>query len=408
MAPPVILRTSPGDAGLGQWELPECVARLEVYGARVVRWNDESEAGLLAALRKHRPVILLTTYGQVTRKVLSAAKPELRALVKSGTGIDTLDVAAAKDEGIRVVNLPEYGAPSVAECALALLLTLTRRLRVLIPHMTTHGWVDPDMVGARGIDLHGRSLGIVGLGHIGSQFAAMALGLQMDVSAHDPHVSGAEMAAMGVRKCELAPLVATSDVVALFLPLDASTTNILSADLIRTLKPGALVINVARGRLADEAALASALEAGRLGGLACDVFGIEPLPAGHPMRRLIGRPDVAFTPHIGSWTEESWANVEREVYEKCVEILEGKPSLIHSGDTRLQGQLSCRYDVRMNRVNLPALLCARASGLLNACKTGGAESVERLVSKRLWAALFGAFICGLVSGATLSHRGRPR
>lgn len=353
---PLVLRTSPGTAGLGRWAIPKCMSRLEAHGARIAEWNDESEAGLLEAVSRFEPTILLTTYGAVTRAVLRAAKPALVAIVKSGTGIDTLDVVAAKEEGVRVVNLPEYGAPAVAECALTLLLTLTRRMRVLGPPMQKHGWVDPDESGARGVDLHGRTLGIVGLGHIGSQFAAMALGLQMEVRAHDPAVSAGEMAAMGVHKMELAPLVASSDVVALFLPLDGSTRGLLSASLIATMKASAIVINVARGKLADEAALAAALKECRLAAIGCDVFGVEPLPEGHPMRELLSDPRVALTPHIGSWTEESWANVEREVFERCAEILDGKPSLIKSGDPRLQDQNGCVYDVQMNRASLPSML----------------------------------------------------
>ena len=362
---PVVLRTSPGTAGLGQWAIPESIGRLEAYGANTVHWDDESEAGLLKAVAKHRPTILLTTYGAVTRAVLQAGKPELKAIVKSGTGIDTLDVAAAKEEGVRVVNLPEYGAPAVAECALTLLLTLTRRMGILGPAMQRDGWVDPDEAGARGVDLHGRKLGIIGLGHIGSQFACMALGLQMDVAAYDPALSPAKMAAMGVRAADLAAMVAHSDVLALFLPLDASTRNVLSEELIRTMKPSAIVLNAARGKLVDEAALADAIVNGRLAALGCDVFGQEPLGEDHPMRKLLGRPNVAFTPHIGSWTDESWANVEREVYDRCVEVLSGAPSLIRSGDPRLQGQKGCVYDVRMNRASLPAILQERQCKLLD-------------------------------------------
>ncbi len=188
--------------------------------------------------------------------------------IKSGTGIDALDIQAMKDNGIPVCNIPDYGAAAVAECALLLLMAVSKGYATVSSEILRTGWCDPDLPNVRGIDLCGKVCGLIGIGHIGSHFAMHALGLGMKVKAVDPNVSATEMAGLGIEKINsIDELCNCADVLGVFLALSDRTKGILSKERIGMLKRSAIVINVARGALVDEAALAEALRQKRIKGV---------------------------------------------------------------------------------------------------------------------------------------------
>lgn len=241
-----VLRTQPVSSGLGTWAIPNSLKKIRQMGAEVFIGDDETENGVIDAITRHAPInIILTTYGKITEKVLQAGASYLQAIVKSGTGIDAIDFPACKSKGIPVVNIPDYGAAAVAEDALLLLITLSRNYNTILRHTLATGWCYPDLPYIKGNDLYGKKLGLVGVGHIGSHFAMIALGLGMRVFAYDLFVGGETMAELAVCTSKsLEELCSTSDVIAIFLPLDKSTKGLISKELISKFQKHTLLINV--------------------------------------------------------------------------------------------------------------------------------------------------------------------
>ena len=352
-----VLRTQPVSSGLGTWAIPNALRRIKELGAEVVVGNDETEEGVIEAIKKYSPVhIILTTYGKITNNVLEAGFPHLKAIVKSGTGIDNIDFPACKEKGIPVTNIPDYGAAAVAENALLLLITLSRNYNTIVQETLKTGWCDPDIPYMKGNDLFQKKMGLVGLGHIGSHFAMIALGFGMEVRAFDVNLTAEQMERLAVRKIDsLEQLCSTCDVIGIFLPLNEDTKGLISRDLISKFQKHTLLINVSRGAICDERALAEALREGRIGGLGLDVFSDEPIrldpnnseknKSNNIFSSLIGHPRLTITPHCAGWTEECWEVVEFEAVARVQEIIEGREITIKSADPRLQNQdeLGCYY-----------------------------------------------------------------
>ena len=229
-----VLRTQPVSAGLGTWAIPNALNQIKEFGAEVFIGDDETEEGVIKSLKEYAPIhVILTTYGKITTKVLEAGLPHLKAIVKSGMGIDAIDFPACKKKGVPVVNIPDYGAAAVAEGALLLLITLARNYNTISRHTLATGWCDPDIPNFRGTELYGKKLGMVGLGHIGSHFAMIALGLGMRVHAYDLYLSGEVMSKLAIfKENSLEELCSTSDIIGIFLPLDANTKGLISKELI--------------------------------------------------------------------------------------------------------------------------------------------------------------------------------
>lgn len=206
---------------------------------------------------------------QITRAVLEAARPTLKVIAKWGTGTDSIDKAAAADLGVPVLNSPGAFADAVAECAIGMTLMLTRHLRAIDAAIRTGGWPKP-----QGVELRGATLGMIGYGAIGRRIAELGQAFGMQVVFHDPFVDGSQSPA---------EVAAAADVLCLACALTPDNHHIVNADLLATMKPDALVVNVARGPLVDEAALIAALQAGTLAGAALDVFETEPLAPGNPL-----------------------------------------------------------------------------------------------------------------------------
>jgi D-3-phosphoglycerate dehydrogenase len=217
---------------------------------------------------------------RITRGVLAAFLPRLRVIAKWGTGLDSIDRAAAAELGVPVLNSPGAFADAVAEVAIGLLLMLRRHLGAIDRAIRAGDWPKP-----QGVELRGAMLGMIGLGAIGGRIAELGRAFGMEVIHHDPHVAGS------VAPLELA---ARADVVCLACALTPENRHIVDARFLAAMREGAVLVNVARGPLVDEAALVAALESGHLGGAALDVFEEEPLPAASPLR---GMENVVLSSH---------------------------------------------------------------------------------------------------------------
>lgn len=293
-------------------------AALEVFGERglepVVRTGLDEDALVEAVRDVHALVVRSAT--KLTRRVIEAA-PELRVIGRAGVGVDNVDTSAATERGVVVMNTPTGNTTTTGELAIALLVSVARHVVTGDRRVRAGTWSKKGLLGA---ELTGKRLGVVGLGRIGRVVAERALGLKMEVVGHDPYLSaaGAGSPVNGVELLELDELLATSDFVTLHVPLLDSTRNLLSEERIALMKPGARLVNAARGGLVDEAALARALDEGRLAGAALDVLAEEPPSADHP---LVGRDDVILTPHMGASSHEAQHRVAVDIAKQIADFL---------------------------------------------------------------------------------------
>ena len=319
--------------------LPTLDDRLRAEGHDLLLLPDGvAEGDLIAALSDAD--ILLMCYTPIPRRTIAAA-PRLKGIVKYGVGIDAIDIPAARDHNVTVVNIPEYGENTVAEGAFLLLLALMRKLPALSRHMNADGWAWPEPRWM-GRDIAGMTLGIVGLGRIGQCLARMAgAGFGAHVMAYDPHQPDETFRAANVtRSASMENLLEMSDAISLHTVLNDQTRHLMGAPELAQMRPGALLINVSRGALIDEAALIDALESGHLGGAGLDVFETEPLTRAHP---LMGRDNVILLPHLTFFTREAMSRLETDTYDRVAELRDGRPVTIRSKDPRLAGQANACY-----------------------------------------------------------------
>jgi D-3-phosphoglycerate dehydrogenase len=249
---------------------------------------------------------------------LIAAGHRLRVIGRAGVGLDNIDVEAARRAGIAVVNAPGGNTIAAAEHAMALLLAVARHIPAADASVRAGEWARARFGGSQ---LSGRTLGIIGLGRIGLAVADRARGFGMRLLGSDPYVASEVAGDHGIELVGLPELLEGSDVVTVHVPLTDETAHLLDAVAIASLKPGAIVLNLARGGVVDEAALAEALNDGRVAGAGIDVFEREP-PRESP---LLGAPNAVLTPHIAASTAEAQVAVGVEIAERVLEILEGRP-----------------------------------------------------------------------------------
>jgi len=254
---------------------------------------------------------LLAGLDEVSAQVFAAA-PRLRVVARYGVGTDRVDLAAAARCGVTVTTTPGANANAVAELTMALLFALARPLVSGRDRVRAGEW--PAL---HGMELAGKTLGLVGLGRIGSLVARKAAALGMRVLAHDPNVVASDLAAM----VDLDVLGAECDFVSLHAPLTTETRGMVGKRFLGNLKPGTALVNTARGQLIDESALLWALEEGHLRAAALDVLAQEPPSPGHP---LLGRDDVVVTPHIGPHTAEATAAMGRMALDELLAVLSGR------------------------------------------------------------------------------------
>ena len=258
--------------------------------------------------------LVVRSMTKVTADLLRAGK-KLKVVGRAGIGVDNVDVEAATELGILVVNAPTANLMSATEHTFALLLALARRVPAADASLKGGGW---ERSRFQGQELQGKTLGVVGFGRIGQQVAERARGFEMEVVAYDPFLDPAAAARLRVELLPLEELLATSDVVTLHVPLTEQTRNLLDRPRLAD-EPGALLVNCARGGLVDEEALLELLESGHLGGAALDVFAEEPPKD----LGLVRHPKVVATPHLGAQTLEAQERIATETAEMVLAALAG-------------------------------------------------------------------------------------
>jgi D-3-phosphoglycerate dehydrogenase len=271
----------------------EIIAILPDYDALVVRSQVKVDAAMIAA---------------GTRLIVVG---------RAGVGVDNVDLEAATHAGVVVVNAPTGNTIAAAELTLALLFGLARKTAAADASMRRGEWKRSQFTG---MEVRGKTLGIVGLGKIGQAIAVRARALQMTVIGSDPFVTHEQAATLGVELVSFEELVPRADAITVHVPRNRNTTGLINAAVIARMKPGVLLLNVARGGVIDEADLADALRSGRVGGAGIDVFNTEP-PTGSP---LLDAPNTLLTPHLGASTAEAQVAVAEEVAEQILEVLDGR------------------------------------------------------------------------------------
>ncbi|OZI71599.1 hydroxyacid dehydrogenase [Bordetella genomosp. 12] len=294
------------------------IALLEEAGIACVKPVSASMDDVARAIGDCEAVITRNA-GLDGRAVRAGTK--LRIIGSHGAGTNMVDVKAASEAGILVVNTPGANARSVAELVMAMALALVKRTVTLDRAVRTGHWDARFEGGLR--ELSGMTLGIVGFGQIGRTLASMAIhGFGMRVLVYSPSVPAAQITALGCeREAELASLLARADIVSLHRPGNPGAHALMDAAALAGMKPGALLINTARASLVDESALAAQLKSGHLGGAGIDVFSEEPPPVSHP---LLDCPNVVLAPHAGGSTEEALARTAIAVAQQIVDVLQGR------------------------------------------------------------------------------------
>ena len=322
---------------------------------------------------------------KVTAKILEGAD-QLKVIGRAGIGVDNIDIAAATAKGIIVMNTPFGNSITTAEHAITLMLSLARQIPQADASTQAGKWEKNKFMG---VEITGKTLGIIGCGNIGSIVADRAIGLKMKVVAYDPFLSPERATTLGVEKIELSNLFRRADFITLHTPLTDKTRNILGAEALAATRKGVRIVNCARGGLVDEKALRAALDCGHVAGAAFDVFTEEPATT----NPLFGHPNVVCTPHLGAATTEAQENVALQVAEQMSDyLLRGAianavnfPSITAEEAPRLRpfitlaeklgsfaGQLTetglskvqIACDGEVAKMNTRAITCAAIAGLL--------------------------------------------
>ena len=257
---------------------------------------------------------------QVDEELLKHAK-KLKMVARAGVGIDNVDVPAASERGIIVVNAPFGNTNSAAEHSMAILLAMCRNVPVANDSLKSGQWQRAPFTGH---ELRHRTMGIIGLGKVGGRVALRARAFEMDVIVYDPYISEKRATDFGTRLVSLEELVAAADVISVHTPLNDETRNLVTAEHFAGMKDGVLIVNCARGGIISETAMLEALEDGRVAGAAFDVWSEEP-PDDATLKKLIAHPRMVVTPHLGANTFEAQTNVAVDVSREILNLLDGKP-----------------------------------------------------------------------------------
>jgi D-3-phosphoglycerate dehydrogenase len=261
--------------------------------------------------------LVVRSQTRVDAELLAAAAPRLSVVGVASVGTDRIDVEAATRAGVMVVNAPTGNTIAAAEHTMALMLSLLRNVPPADASVRAGEWDRPRFTGT---ELRHKTLGIIGLGKIGKAVARRAAGFEMRVLAHDPYLTAEQAAEHGAKLVGLLELLHKADVITVHTPLTPQTRGMIGAPQLDAMKDGAVLLNVARGGIVDEAAVADALRAGRLAGAAVDVFSAEPMAPDNPLRTA---PRTVLTPHLGASTAEAQDRVAVEMAEQVLEALSG-------------------------------------------------------------------------------------
>jgi D-3-phosphoglycerate dehydrogenase len=256
---------------------------------------------------------------KVTADLLAAAT-KLQIIGRAGVGVDNIDVPVATQRGIVVVNSPEGNTLAAAELAVALLLALARKIPQGDASLRAGKWERKKFVGT---EIYGKTIGIIGLGKIGRSVAQRMRSFETEVIAYDPFATAESARRLGVELVSLDDLYRHSDFITIHVPLNNDTRGMIGAEQLAQMKDGVRIINCARGGIVDEQALAEAIQSGKVGGAAFDVFGKEPPEPDNPLLR---QSENVVTPHLGASTEEAQVNVSIDIAEQIADVLQGKPA----------------------------------------------------------------------------------
>lgn len=273
----------------------------------IVQIDDSADPAFREALAVADGLIVRSAT-KVRAEMLAGASA-LKVVGRAGVGVDNIDLDAATERGIAVLNAPAGNTVSAAELTLALVLSMLRRVSEADASVRAGEWARSRF---QGVELRGRTLGLVGCGRIGGEVSKRCRAFGMGVVAYDPYLTDERAAELHVERAELEEVLARADVLSLHVPLTTDTRGMIDADALARMKRGSFLVNVARGGVVDEAALAAALEEGQLAGAALDVFASEPLEADSPLR---GAPNLVLTPHLGASTTEAQELVATEISE---------------------------------------------------------------------------------------------
>jgi D-3-phosphoglycerate dehydrogenase len=289
------------------------VRMIEMPTGELTREEDDATAA-----RMQDVVAVLFRPGSLSRRLLSSC-PKLRFIAVHGAGFDKIDLQAAADLGITVTNAPGANAIGVAELTIAMAVNLVRQI-VPVAAATKSGlWNEARRDGT---ELAGKTLGILGVGHVGRRVAQRALAFDMRVVAYDPAYTAEQFAERGIRWMPIDDVCSSADILTLHVPLDSTTVHLLNAERVRAMKPGSYLLNLARGPVIDESAVEEALRNGRLRGAALDVREDEPPGERDELR---GLPNVIVTPHIGGSTGEALVRIAEICADEIRRFLQAEP-----------------------------------------------------------------------------------
>ena len=294
-------------------------------------WADvKDHLELMDRLSGSRSVrILVSEYVSINAAVLEQAIG-LKGVIAYGSGYDHIDIEVAARRGVLVCNCQGENAQAVAEMTFGLLLCLSRKIHLSDRYVREDRWKRAESFGlpewVMGTELQGKTLGIIGLGQIGSRVARIALGFEMKILAHDPFARPREV--IPVESTSLEELLSRADIVTIHVPLTPATEKMINGRTLAAMKPKALLVNTSRGKVVEEAALLEALQEKRIRGAALDVFANEPIPGNHHLAKL---ENVVLSPHIGAMTQEAAERLSDAVSKQVRDILEGRrpQCLIH-------------------------------------------------------------------------------
>lgn len=296
--------------------------KLSTKGIELFRQTEGIEVDVKIGISPEELVSIIGDYDalvvrsetKVNAQVIAAAK-NLKVVGRAGSGVDNIDVVEASKRGIIVMNTPGGNTVTTAEHAVSLLLSLVRYIPQATASMKMKKWEKKKFMGT---EILNKTIGIIGMGKIGTEVAKRAKGLFMNIIAYDPFISEEAARKLQVELVEIDEIFKRADFITLHVPKNNETTNLINKENIQKMKDGVRIINCARGGLVDEQALAEALKNGKVAGAALDVFEQEPPPADNP---LIDLPNVICTPHLGASTEEAQENVAIAISEQIIDYL---------------------------------------------------------------------------------------
>lgn len=290
------------------------ISILEEFTEVVVQ-TDITKEELIESIGNFDAVVVRSRT-KITRDIIESAD-KLKVIARAGVGVDNIDVEAATERGIMVVNAPESASITVAEHTLGVIIALARKITLADKSVKEGKWEKSKFVG---IELFGKTLGIIGIGRIGKQVALRLKGFEMKMIAYDPYITEDEASKLGVTLVDLETLLEEADIITIHVPLSPETRHFISHRELELVKKDALLINCARGGIVDEDALYNALSEGKLGGVGLDVFEAEP-PKDSP---LLALDNVVVTPHIGASTIEAQQNASIIVAEEIKKVFNGE------------------------------------------------------------------------------------